>query len=99
MARRPDWSCLSNIGWLVVSACATSGPPPAAGRPVTDEPAAAVAPTTVQADQLPALSPAASPAIVAVDPATAPRAEPFPVPKAIAAVVGAKDRTEADRAL
>jgi predicted methyltransferase len=102
MARCPCWCWLSGVGWIVLSACATSGPPPAAGRPGNDEPpAVAAAPVAVEVTELPPPAPAAaaSPAISAVDPAAAPHPQPFPVPKNVKAIVAAKDRTEADRAL
>jgi predicted methyltransferase len=85
---------LSTVSWMLLASCATGGVPPAAAP-------AANPPPPVAATAVPAPMPAAAPApaIVPVDPATAPAPKPIAVPKALQAIVDAKDRTEADRAL
>ena len=102
---------LSAVSLIATASCGGSSEPPAAaeqstgqeGEPVPPvaEPApeptppapVAVAPTP------PAPAQPAPPAITPVDPATAPQPVAVKVPKNIQALIDAKDRTDADRAL
>lgn len=89
-----DWRMqLSVVCTLAVVACASGGPPPIAARPE--------APASIPVTALPPPDPPEpeAPAIPPVDPATAPKAVPVAVTAASQAVVAAKDRTDADRAL
>lgn len=92
------------LSWIILAGvgCATGGTPPAASPPTSEPVVQAtppVAPATEAQPVAPVATPSQPPAVIAVDPATAPQPKPFDVPKSIAGLVAAKDRTEADRAL
>ena len=111
MTRTTWWKTLLGVGACAIALAGCGGssePPPAAEQSTGDEgepvppvaapsadpaPVAPVAPAAAE----PASPPA--PALVAVDPATAPQPVAVKVPKNIQALIDAKDRTEADRAL
>jgi predicted methyltransferase len=102
MARRPSWQRLSSVGIFALAACASVPPPPAAEA--NSQPTAAALdltppePGLSAADEQP--EPAATaPSISPVDPATAPARQPIAVPKSVEAMLEAKDRSDADRAL
>jgi predicted methyltransferase len=103
MARKASSQGLAVVVLIGCIGCASSGgTPPAATQGTADnvapaEPAAAAtaAPAPAQAAQ----PEPAAPAITPVDPATAPQHVAVPVPKELQALLDAKDRTDADRAL
>lgn len=108
MARTTWWTVLAVLGSIAGASCGGSSEPPAAseetsgqeGEPIPPvaPPAAEPAPPAPVAAEPPPEA-ATAPAITPVDPATAPKAVPVKVPKNIQAIVDAKDRTDADRAL
>jgi predicted methyltransferase len=87
------WRQCTAVCLLAAAGCASGGPAPAAERaqPETPTPTAPPAPLPEPVAAVPVITP--------VDPATAPQPVPIPVPKNIQALVAAKDRTDADRAL
>jgi len=85
------WRTGLTVGLLAAAACASGGPPPAAERAKPQAAPPMAAPTPPPEPE--------APKIVPVDPATAPQATPVNVPKNIQAIVDAKDRSAADRAL
>ena len=97
------------VGSIAIASCGGSGEPPAAaeqstGRedqpvPPVAEPAPEPAPPAPVAAAPTAPAQPAPPAITPVDPATAPQPVAVKVPKNIQALIDAKDRTDADRAL
>jgi predicted methyltransferase len=84
-------SSLLAVVWALLASCATSGPALATSTPASESPPAPAS----TAEPMPTPTPAIKP----VDPATAPQPQAIAVPKAVQAIVAAKDRTEADRGL
>jgi predicted methyltransferase len=100
MRKKASWLGLICIV-LAGFGCATGGPPPAPSPP-TSEPSQQAPFPAPSADAQPVAPAAAAPPVplpIAVDPASAPQPKAFDVPKSIAALIEAKDRTPADRAL
>jgi predicted methyltransferase len=105
---RTTWlQVLATLGSIAIAGCGGSNEPPAAEQsvgqesepvPPVAEPAPEPAPPAPVAPAPAAVEPAAPP-ITPVDPATAPQPVAIKVPKNIQALIDAKDRTEADRAL
>jgi len=105
---RTTWlQALAAVGSIAIASCGGSGEPPGAeqssGRenepvPPIAEPAPEPAPVAPIA-AAPASAEPAPPAITPVDPATAPQPVAIKVPKNVQALIDAKDRTDADRAL
>lgn len=95
MSRLCESSSWLGLASMVLMGCATTGstPPAAVPSASTPEPAAAVAPS------VPEPVPAPAPVIKPVDPQSAPQPKAVVVSKAAKAIVDAKDRLEADRAL
>jgi predicted methyltransferase len=100
MLRNAPWLWLTCIV-LIGFGCATASPPPPAPSP-TSEPSQQPPFPALSAEPQPDTGPASAPQTplpVMVDPATAPQPKAFDVPRAVAALIDAKDRTPADRAL
>jgi predicted methyltransferase len=82
----------------LLGGCAST-PAPAAQESTTPPPSAAASVLAAPPPEPEAAPAEPAPVITPVDPATAPKAAPFAVSKSIEAIVAAKDRPEADRAL
>jgi predicted methyltransferase len=108
---RTTWlQALAALGSFAIAGCGGSGEPPGAAEssgqenepiPPVAAPMPEPAPPAPVAPEPAAAVPAEPPpsAITPVDPATAPQPVAIKVPKNIQALIDAKDRTEADRAL
>lgn len=92
MVRSASFLLYSSACLALLGACASAGPAPAAEAP-------APPPRAVKVEPAPPPEPEPGPKLTAVDPATAPQAQPFKVPKDVQAIINAKDRSADDRAL
>src|SRR5688572_5869751 len=102
MARVASSQGLAVVVLIACVGCASGGgTPPAATQGTADnaQPVAAATAPPAPAEAAPPAPAPAAPAITPVDPATAPQHVAVPVPKELQALLDAKDRTDADRAL
>lgn len=99
MANSKGWQFSRGLCFIAVLGCSSNEPPPAAASAGSEVAAETAAPAAAPAAAEPAPAAAPAPVITPVDPATAPQNVPLTVSKQAKAVVDAKDRAEADRAL